>query len=201
MRVCTCHMHHIHRLTRDSLESQSVHGPNRFRHLSCFRNFVCNFIRHRECVLSPCAAYQFRRRYGCTRRLECTEHGERVRYAACKVIRLYRNWTHIHIPLIVFRYLNAVSAFDDGQYKPAGDTQSYGNLKNSIPGEPDVDYPIYAMPPDTSFRCRGRANGEIFFFRLSTSHIDNDLNALLWSYARATLFEWKQKHCSALWRT
>lgn len=55
---------------------------------------------------------------------------------------------------------NYDSAFDDGQYRPAGNTKSYGNLKNSIPGEPDIDYPIYAEPPNTSFRCKDRADGE-----------------------------------------
>lgn len=32
-------------------------------------------------------------------------------------------------------------------------------LRRSIPGEPDVDYPIFKTPPDTEFSCKSRAIG------------------------------------------
>lgn len=35
-------------------------------------------------------------------------------------------------------------------------------LRHSIPGEPDVDYPIYSAIPRTSFTCVGRHEGEFF---------------------------------------
>lgn len=38
---------------------------------------------------------------------------------------------------------------------------SLGNLRRSIPGEPEVDYPIFRTPPETEFSCRGRAIGKI----------------------------------------
>lgn len=32
-------------------------------------------------------------------------------------------------------------------------------LRRSIPGEPDVDYPIFRTPPETDFSCKSRATG------------------------------------------
>ena len=37
-------------------------------------------------------------------------------------------------------------------------------LRNSIPGEPGVDYPIFADIEDTSFSCNGRIFGGKFLF-------------------------------------
>lgn len=34
-------------------------------------------------------------------------------------------------------------------------------LRRSIPGEPDVDYPIFKTPPDTEFSCKSRAIGKL----------------------------------------
>ena len=36
-------------------------------------------------------------------------------------------------------------------------------LRNSIPGEPGVDYPIFADVEDTSFSCNGRIFGGKFW--------------------------------------
>lgn len=33
------------------------------------------------------------------------------------------------------------------------------NLRRSIPGKPDIDYPIYRTPPETEFSCQSRATG------------------------------------------
>lgn len=38
---------------------------------------------------------------------------------------------------------------------------SIDGLRSVIPGEPDVDYPIYRSPPDTTFTCANRADGKI----------------------------------------
>merc|ERR1711936_420396 len=34
-----------------------------------------------------------------------------------------------------------------------------GSLENTIPGTPGEDYPIYAVPPQTSFSCDGQVDG------------------------------------------
>merc|ERR1712088_1160278 len=34
-----------------------------------------------------------------------------------------------------------------------------GSLENTIPGTPGEDYPIYAVPPQTSFTCDGQVDG------------------------------------------
>lgn len=34
------------------------------------------------------------------------------------------------------------------------------DLRHVIPGEPEVDYPIYSVAPRTSFSCIGRHEGE-----------------------------------------
>lgn len=63
------------------------------------------------------------------------------------------------------------SQFDDGKYRDASRVQTFDNLRRSIPGEPDVDYPVYADPPVTEFSCVGRADGNkiamIFFILFS----------------------------------
>ena len=46
-----------------------------------------------------------------------------------------------------------------------GDDHEGGNylawLRDSVPGEPGVDYPIlYSPDPDTSFSCRGLVSGQ-----------------------------------------
>lgn len=35
------------------------------------------------------------------------------------------------------------------------------NLRRSIPGEPEVDYPIFRTPPDTAFSCLSRDTGKM----------------------------------------
>ncbi|KAJ6644176.1 hypothetical protein Bhyg_09143 [Pseudolycoriella hygida] len=37
--------------------------------------------------------------------------------------------------------------------------QQNWNIRNNIPGEPGVDYPIYSVPPVSSFSCKGRHYG------------------------------------------
>lgn len=39
--------------------------------------------------------------------------------------------------------------------------QQNWNIRDNIPGEPDVDYPIYSVPPISSFSCKGRHYGEL----------------------------------------
>jgi len=43
--------------------------------------------------------------------------------------------------------------------KASGQRDSLSSLQNNIPGEPNVDYPIYTIPPVTGFECNGRTNG------------------------------------------
>merc|ERR1712037_1092493 len=42
---------------------------------------------------------------------------------------------------------------------PAGGASAGGSLENTIPGTPGEDYPIYAVPPETSFSCDGQVDG------------------------------------------
>ncbi|KAG4075275.1 hypothetical protein HA402_003066, partial [Bradysia odoriphaga] len=37
--------------------------------------------------------------------------------------------------------------------------QQSWNIRNNIPGEPNVDYPVYSAPPISSFSCKGRHYG------------------------------------------
>ena len=40
-----------------------------------------------------------------------------------------------------------------------GDHQGLDWLRDALPGEPDVDYPVYSLPPpESSFSCDGRVN-------------------------------------------
>ena len=39
-----------------------------------------------------------------------------------------------------------------------------GSLEDTIPGTPGADYPIYAVPPETSFTCDGQVDGGYYFF-------------------------------------
>lgn len=41
-----------------------------------------------------------------------------------------------------------------------GGGQNGYNLRSTLPGEPDVDYPILGRIPETSFKCQGRHDGE-----------------------------------------
>lgn len=45
------------------------------------------------------------------------------------------------------------TGFDSGQYNPAFDGSYPGGDYSAIPGNPGVDYPIYANLPETSFDC------------------------------------------------
>ena len=40
----------------------------------------------------------------------------------------------------------------------SGQRDSLSSLQNNIPGEPNVDYPIYTIPPVTGFECNGRVS-------------------------------------------
>ena len=44
-----------------------------------------------------------------------------------------------------------------GDHSDSGDPLDW--LRDSIPGEPGVDYPIFSETPDTSFSCTGRIFG------------------------------------------
>lgn len=35
------------------------------------------------------------------------------------------------------------------------------DLRHAIPGEPEVDYPVYSVAPRTSFSCVGRHEGKL----------------------------------------
>lgn len=35
------------------------------------------------------------------------------------------------------------------------------DIRNNVPGEPGIDYPTYATPPETSFTC-GKQTGKCF---------------------------------------
>merc|ERR550517_1545441 len=41
----------------------------------------------------------------------------------------------------------------------AGAAGGIGSLEDTIPGTPGEDYPIYAVPPETSFSCDGQVDG------------------------------------------
>lgn len=34
------------------------------------------------------------------------------------------------------------------------------DLRHTIPGEPEVDYPVYGEVPNTNFKCAGKHEGE-----------------------------------------
>ena len=44
----------------------------------------------------------------------------------------------------------------------AGSGDPIAMLKDSVPGTPGEDYPIYADAPETAFTCDGRVNGGEF---------------------------------------
>lgn len=43
------------------------------------------------------------------------------------------------------------------------------DLRQVIPGEPEVDYPVYSVAPRTSFTCIGRHEGG-FVFKLQENY-------------------------------
>ena len=40
------------------------------------------------------------------------------------------------------------------------DSDAIKELSEAIPGQPGEDYPIYSVPPETSFSCDGYIEGE-----------------------------------------
>lgn len=60
------------------------------------------------------------------------------------LIKLY----HFNI-IVIFCFSGSIS-------QPGNNLE---NLRRSIPGEPEVDYPIFRTPPDTEFSCQSRAIG------------------------------------------
>ncbi|XP_055300050.1 uncharacterized protein LOC129567310 isoform X2 [Sitodiplosis mosellana] len=53
----------------------------------------------------------------------------------------------------------AVTQKSSGVTSQLGGSDELDKLRRSIPGEPDVDYPIYRTPPETEFSCRSRFTG------------------------------------------
>lgn len=49
------------------------------------------------------------------------------------------------------------------------------SIRDAIPGEPELDYPIYSEIPDTDFSCDGRVEGMTFsiFNYLINHHCDS----------------------------
>ncbi len=50
-------------------------------------------------------------------------------------------------------------------------------LRDSIPGEPGVDYPIFAMIPDTEFDCSDRVHGGKFISDKLTNFLKKEEGA------------------------
>lgn len=76
-------------------------------------------------------------------------------------------------PLVIARPTEAPEAASDQAAEPQSDDSHGGGghghhggssdpldwLRESIPGEPEVDYPIFAQAPETSFSCEGKDDG------------------------------------------
>lgn len=43
-----------------------------------------------------------------------------------------------------------------------GNYEEHWDIRNNIPGEPDIDYPIYSKAPETNFICKDRHDGKLF---------------------------------------
>lgn len=83
-----------------------------------FRNLVCNFIRDNKSACSAFAAYQFRRRYGCTRWFRWTRHIGRIRYVAVEVILSHFIQTGLTRSLIVVPILLVPLTMDSTDKRP-----------------------------------------------------------------------------------
>ena len=53
--------------------------------------------------------------------------------------------------------MSLLGSGDCDDHSDSGDPLDW--LRDSVPGEPGVDYPIFARVPDTSFSCQGRIFG------------------------------------------
>merc|ERR1712106_497773 len=84
-----------------------------------------------------------------------------------------------------------------GSFGSAADAGGIGSLQDTIPGTPGEDYPIYAVPPETSFTCDGQVDGGYYGdpeAECQAFHIcANDGNAGLTKYSflcpNGTLFQ------------
>lgn len=59
-----------------------------------------------------------------------------------------------------------IYSLEASAYNP---TEQLDNLRKVIPGEPEIDYPIFRSPPDTSFTCTERAHGK--FLSISANQV------------------------------
>ena len=53
--------------------------------------------------------------------------------------------------MIFFSFSGRISQLNSGD--------DLDKLRRSIPGEPQLDYPIFRTPPETGFSCQSRATG------------------------------------------
>ncbi|XP_063590054.1 titin-like [Penaeus indicus] len=72
-------------------------------------------------------------------------------------------------------------------------------LRDSVPGEPGVDYPIFGQVPKTSFRCRGRQPGYYADIetRCQVFHICNVRGGQAFLCPNGTIFD--QQHFTCKW--
>ncbi|XP_037791301.1 LOW QUALITY PROTEIN: titin-like [Penaeus monodon] len=72
-------------------------------------------------------------------------------------------------------------------------------LRDSVPGEPGVDYPIFGQVPKTSFRCRGRQQGYYADIetRCQVFHICNVRGGQAFLCPNGTIFD--QQHFTCKW--
>ena len=54
---------------------------------------------------------------------------------------------------------NAILWDDCPSINQSSQSGGIGSLEDTIPGTPGEDYPIYAVPPETSFSCDGQVDG------------------------------------------
>lgn len=80
--------------------------------------------------------------------------------SAARTINIYSVYFISDRVIIVIFILHFFSSadYDDGQYHARYQNEQY-DIRNNIPGEPELDYPIYSAPPVTSFTCQNRHDG------------------------------------------
>ncbi|XP_036342928.1 putative mediator of RNA polymerase II transcription subunit 12 [Rhagoletis pomonella] len=99
---------------------------------------------------------------------------------------------------------NAQGAFEDAETSNdymSGNTQQQFDLRHTIPGEPEVDYPIYSEVPSTSFECTGKHEGyyadmetRCQVFRICT-HTARSIHGFGFLCPNGTLFSQKNFVC------
>lgn len=70
-----------------------------------------------------------------------------------------------HNFLFFFYFYKRNKRDDNGNYE-----EQHWDIRNNIPGEPDIDYPIYGNAPETNFVCKDRHDGKLNINFLNIDH-------------------------------